>query len=777
MPNRLASSTSPYLLQHAENPVDWHEWGPEAFAEARRRDVPIFLSIGYSTCYWCHVMERESFESPSMGDLLSERFVCIKVDREEHPDVDEIYMAAVQITTGHGGWPMSVFLEPEKLRPFWCGTYIPPEPRHGLPAFSQVAQGISEMWGGRRDEIIEQSQAIAEAVAEHLSASGETAPLGSSTVVGGLQSLLSMVDPAHGGFGGPNAAPKFPQPAFLEFLLDARSAAGDESTRSAIDHALRLTLDAMLAGGINDHLAGGFHRYSVDAQWLVPHFEKMLYDQAQLVSVYARASRVYEDAEYARCARQTLDFVRASLTDARGAFHTALDAETNGREGVTYLWDPEQFDEVLNEEDADLARALYGLDDGPNFRDPHHPQEPMRNVLRLDARPDKIAAKHDLTPAELHARLDAINAKLLETRNQRTQPRLDDKVLASWNALMIAAMAEAATHLDHDTYLDAAEHAAAAIKSRLIDDSHTVARTFRGDTFDASQFDRPILEDAACVAHAFIALHRSLVAAGRESNWLREAESITARALALFSDDDNASLYDTTDARDDLFIRSRSTYDGAFPSATSVMLNVLINLHQLTDNPAYLDRAGKLLTSISAAIASSPLSTVNSTRALLRLPLPDGPDASAHHTPARGPDPETYPVQVFAAAERVVITEDMPAAFDIEIRIDDGYHIIAADPGTDAPLQPLRIGLVPGSGSGVRVFADYPEGEPLATALTGDASAPPRVQHGTTRIQVAIEQYGEWSGRPILGLTCQACSDTECLQPITLEFDIAIDQG
>src|ERR1043165_6403662 len=331
--NRLAKETSPYLLQHAHNPVDWFPWGIEAFAEARKRGVPIFLSIGYSTCYWCHVMERECFESEEIAAQMNRGFLCIKVDREERPDLDDIYMAATQMTTGRGGWPMSVFLEPEKLRPFYCGTYFPPEPRGGMRSFPQILEAISGAWKNERDEVAQQSETLANAVREHLGTVESTVPVGLGHVSKAAQTLLRMLDRVHGGFG---SAPKFPQPVFLEFLLDIREVAADEATRDATDQALRLTLDRMACGGMNDQIGGGFHRYSVDEKWLVPHFEKMLYDNAQLAAVYARAGTIYNDDFYRRTARRTIEYILKEMTQPSGAFSSAQDAEVDGREGGNY---------------------------------------------------------------------------------------------------------------------------------------------------------------------------------------------------------------------------------------------------------------------------------------------------------------------------------------------------------------------------------------------------------------------------------------------------------
>lgn len=397
--NRLARETSPYLLQHAANPVDWFAWGPEAFEAARERGVPIFLSIGYATCYWCHVMERESFEDEGIGALMSELFVCVKVDREERPDVDDIYMAAVQAMTGRGGWPMSVFLTPPGARgkedaglePFWGGTYLPPEPRWGMASFEQTLRAIRRAWDEQRGEVLEQAARLSEHVRDALGAERASAAIGERDCEKATRGLLSIYDRVHGGFG---AAPKFPQPVFCEFLLDRLEASADEDETRAIEVSVRHTLERMALGGMYDQLGGGFHRYSVDEKWLVPHFEKMLYDNAQLLSLYARAQARWKSELFARVVKETAEYVLAEMTGNEGLFWSAQDAEVDGKEGLNYLWTAEEIEEAIGDSElAAYAKRVYGVDRGPNFRDPHHPGEPARNVLFHVEQVDKSGGK------------------------------------------------------------------------------------------------------------------------------------------------------------------------------------------------------------------------------------------------------------------------------------------------------------------------------------------------------------------------------------------------
>ena len=402
-PNRLAEETSPYLLQHAYNPVDWYPWGEEAFAAARQRNVPIFLSIGYSTCYWCHVMERESFEKPEVAKIMNRDFVCIKVDREQRPDVDEIYMTACQVytrvTTGRasGGWPLSLFLDPTTLKPFFAGTYFPPEPGFGKPSFTQLLAGVHDSWGTQRATLEEQSNQVAMMVTRELETQAGVQPLGASLGARAVSGLMSYHDKINGGFGG---APKFPQPVYLELMI----AGGWD--RPEVQQAVRKTLDAMAIGGIYDHVGGGFHRYAVDADWTVPHFEKMLYDNGQLASLYADVYQRTGDEFYAEVVRGILDYVLREMTAPDGAFLSAQDAEVNAREGGSYIWLPEEIREALgaqdHAQDIDFTMEVYGLAGGSNFKDPHHQDAPPANVLRFKDRPGVSRQGARNAPRKVH---------------------------------------------------------------------------------------------------------------------------------------------------------------------------------------------------------------------------------------------------------------------------------------------------------------------------------------------------------------------------------------
>ena len=774
--NRLVRESSPYLRQHAHNPVDWFPWGEEAFAEARRRSVPIFLSIGYSTCYWCHVMERESFEDTQAAALMNSLFVNVKLDREEHPAVDDLYMAAVQILTGRGGWPMSVFLDPATLKPFWAGTYFPPSAVHGLPAFAQVLRGMSDAFTKRYEDVVTQSNQIAAAVEEKIAAdSTKVAHIGRPQAAMAAQTLLTILDRVHGGFGD---APKFPQPVYLELLLDIRARAADATTREAVGGSLSLTLDKMALGGLFDQVGGGFHRYSVDRFWIVPHFEKMLYDQGQLLSVYARAAVELSEPFYAAIARRTADYVLAEMTHPQGAFYTAQDAEVDGREGLNYLWNSAELAAVLSAPDASFATDVYGVSQGPNFSDPHHPDEPASNVLRLADRPEVTAGRMNMPAAELNARMAAINAKLYAARALRKQPRLDDKILTAWNGLMIGGLAQAARLLNEPRYFDAALRAADWIAANLRDPRGGLLRTASGNE---SLPIAGVLEDYAMFAHGLLSLARSAKPSDR-ARCLELAQKLLHLAEDRFGDG-RGGFFDTTADRCDLFVRARSTYDGAMPSAISVMVNNLVDLFELTGEPAWAERAAAAIASVSTAIAESPIATANSTRGMLRLIHADeralvegltSAGATAMPSAASAESAARSPVEIYSSEESVSVAIDEPVEVFLQIKIAEGFHLTApvqSDSKGDRGQQssaPLQVGTT--SGSGVAVYADYPEGELLDTS----DPASPMVYRGTLTFPVAIERVGEWTGEPKLTVAFQPCTQTECQRAVTATLDLAI---
>lgn len=759
-------------------------------------------------------MERESFEDEAIARQMNEGFVCIKVDREERPDIDDVYMAATVITTGHGGWPMSVFVEPKTLKPFLCGTYFPAKamaPAGARPTFPQVMEMVSGAWREKRDEVEAQARQIGEAVREQLGASAGPVELSQGHVANAVSMLLRMFDRVHGGFG---SAPKFPQPVFLEFLLDVRERVEEDATRAAIDEAVRKTLDAMMIGGIRDHVGGGFHRYAVEATWTVPHFEKMLYDNAQLASVYARAARVYGDAEYARVVEEALEYVRREMWLAGGGFASAQDAEVDGREGLNYLWTSEELRAAVGDAvDASFAIEVYGLKHGPNFRDPHHAEMPAVNVLRMSERLDRAAERMGMSGSMLRTRMHGINRALLAARSRRKQARRDDKVISSWNGLMMAALVDGYELLGDARLAEMARgvaeamlHSATSTNSPPLSSplrSNDTARVGTGlgaqdVSLSSSPRDRGggvrlprsichgvvgpsgVFEDYAFVIHGLLAVHRLEPGVAK---YLAAAVELLGVATREFGDG-AGGFFDTSAGRADLFVRGRSTHDGAVPSGASVMLHNLIDLGEITGEASYLERAVALLASISPAVAQSPVGAINSTRGLLRL-LVRGEEkpgtlsrtvgmerASVERT--AGVSAEFLPVEIYASVDRVMVGRDVPAELKVLVRIAEGHHVIAADPGEGdraARLTPFRVGVI--GGAGIAAYADYPEGEEYGVAEVGKV----RVYRGEFELTIVLEADGEWKGTPLVSVTYQACTETECLRARVVELDVAVDRG
>jgi uncharacterized protein YyaL (SSP411 family) len=551
VPNALAQESSPYLRQHAENPVEWLPWGPVALERARLEDKPLLVSIGYSACHWCHVMERESFEDPATARLMNERFVCVKVDREERPDVDALYMEAVQTMTGQGGWPLNVFLTPEQL-PFYGGTYFPPEARHGMPAWPQVLQAIAESWEANREEIRTGGERLRELLSGGSQLSASSQPLQQGELEQALAGLSQSFDARNGGFG---RAPKFPQAPVLELLL-----LGDGNAMALT------TLHAMASGGIHDQLGGGFARYSVDASWTVPHFEKMLYDNALLARAYLHGWQRSQDPRLREVCVDTLEWTLREMRGPERGFYSALDADSEGVEGRYYVWSVAQLAEVLSVDDARTASAWLGVTDQGNFQDPHHP-EPGLNVLT-----DRGA-----TPDEQTRR--RIREQLLAARERRVRPPLDDKRLTSWNALMISALAEASSALEEPRYLDAARMCADFLQTQMRDDRGRLLRTYNDGHAKIDAY----LEDHAFLLEALIALFE----ASCEERWFRQAIVLADEMIARFADSEHGGFYSTASDSEALIVRRKDLDDSPIPSGSSSAATGLLRLSQLTDKDDY----------------------------------------------------------------------------------------------------------------------------------------------------------------------------------------------
>jgi len=603
--NRLAQEKSPYLLQHAHNPVDWYPWGEEAFEKARREKKPIFLSIGYSTCHWCHVMERESFEDEDVAKLMNSRFVNIKVDREERPDVDRVYMTFVQATTGGGGWPLSVWLTPG-LKPFVGGTYFPPEDRYGQPSFRKVLLRISDAWEKDRPKITESGNEIVAALGRSANQKAEgEGKVDAKLIDDAYQQIARGYDAREGGFG---TAPKFPRPVTLNFLFHVynRSAPGSDMSDAALGMAL-LTLRKMAAGGMHDQLGGGFHRYSVDASWRVPHFEKMLYDQAQLASAYLAAYQITGDLQYEAVARDTLDYVRRDLTDSGGGFYSAEDADSfptaesrQKMEGAFYVWTKQEIDEALGEY-AEVFDYLYGVEAGGNTppgSDPHGEFQ-GKNIL-YERQSFAETAKHfGKSELDVDESMRYRRATLLELRNKRPRPHLDDKIITAWNGLMISAFARGAQVLGDPNYLEAATRAAEFVRQKLYDDrAHTLRRSYRNGPAGVAGF----AEDYAFYVQGLLDLYEATF----DTQWLALAEQLESTQDRLFWDGQNGGYFTSAGDDPNIVIRMKEDNDNAEPAASSVAARNLLRLGQIRDSKDWSRRGKKTIEAFSTALNHFP---------------------------------------------------------------------------------------------------------------------------------------------------------------------------
>lgn len=602
--NRLAKETSPYLLLHAHNPVDWYPWGSEALDKAKRENKVIFLSVGYSSCHWCHVMERESFMDDEIAAFLNRNFVCIKVDREERPDVDEIYMKAVQIygrVTGageRGGWPMSTFLTPD-ARPFFGGTYFPARDgdRGMAMGFLTLIQRVQELWTTRPDDLKRDASNLTDLVKADLDATriAATEAPSSETSQNAFRALEQRFDPKFGGFGYSESNPrypKFPEPSNLLFLLSRQQSA--EVTAKEKERGLAMliqTLEQMAMGGIRDHLGGGFHRYSVDRYWHIPHFEKMLYDNGQLATVYTEAYRLTGREDFRRVVEELLDFVRREMTDESGGFYSALDAESEDEEGKFYRWDKEEVERALTAEEYALFADVYGLDDEPNFEEEYY-------AVQLDRTFADVAAAHELSDAELEARLKPLRDKLLAIRDTRPRPLTDTKILTSWNGLMIRGFADAGAEFDNQEYLATAATAADFVLAELRDPNGRLLRTYGNGTAKLNAY----LDDYAFLVDGLIALYK----ATNEKRWLEEADALTAKQLELFWDEEHGGFYFTSGDHESLIARGRDPVDGAEPSGNSVAADNLVFLASELGKQEYRDKADRAFKSVAGLLSVAP---------------------------------------------------------------------------------------------------------------------------------------------------------------------------
>ena len=769
--NQLASEGSAYLRQHAGNPVPWWAWGESAIDDARRRDVPLLVSIGYSTCHWCHVMEHECFMHADIAAIMGEHFTCVKVDREARPDLDSVWMTTCQVftalTEGHpsGGWPLHVFLDPQTLRPFFAGTYFPPTPGMGRIAFPELLQGLSNAWKNKRAEVQAQGDEIARLVKAEMELAQSRRPLDAAVHAQAAQALVRFHDRVHGGFGG---APKFPQPSLLRFL---QSCAQDAAAQMVV----RRTLECMARGGVRDQLDGGFHRYAVDASWTVPHFEKMLYDQGQLLSVYAAHVRTNpQDAWLAQVTNELADFMLASMRDAsdkqsanemhgshnmpnataplaaqktttapqpHAAFIAAIDADAAGKEGTFHLWNPEHMEEALQRagcaELLPLALRTFGLQSPANFRDPHHPLDAPSWVLTLSEQPEMTAKSAEISLNNFHAAMRRVREVLLHYREIRPHPFVDDGVIAAWNGLAIEGLAEASIAVGRPELAQAAADAATSVSALLRMPDGTLARSWRNGVVTGSAY----LEDLACFSLGLLALHR----ATKLEAWLALAKQTLSQAITQCWSDSDGWLEAPADALG-RFTQVGGVEDGAVPSGAGAVSEALVACAMQSGEFHWADAAFAGLDRASGTIAERPTSSPRSLLAAAALRVLQ-PNRIPGGQPA-GP-----------VCAQLVALDHGGENFELQIMIAKGHHVNAHDVGV-----PTLIGLTATARDvGVRIEVAWPQGE----LHHGGA----RVHHGGAAddaiVRVPIRLLvPQPAPRPLrLEIGWQCCTDSQCLPP------------
>ena len=808
--NRLARESSPYLLLHAHNPVDWYPWGPEAFAAAKAGDKPVFLSIGYSSCYWCHVMERLVFSDENIAKYMNEHFINIKVDREERPDIDEIYMTALHVylrsigSREGGGWPLSVFLLADG-RPFFGGTYFPPEDTPGRPGFSTVLHHVNQDWDEHRKGLERNAERITREVRRTVRPllNSQPAKLSRDLVAAAATEVAASRDPTFGGLDfNPRQpdTPKFPVPQKLMFLLQQLSHSEDEQAADVI----RQTLNHIQAGGIRDHLAGGFHRYSTDRRWLVPHFEKMLYDQAQMSELYATAWKELGEPTYRHVAEEAYDYVLSDLTDPAGGFYSALDAETDHIEGAYYVWSADEIESVLGPDDAVLFGEIYGLEQPNPFEHGH--------VLHLPRPVADVARQQGVEPDSLATRLQGMRRKLLNVRNQRPAPLRDDKVLCNWNGLMIRSLANGGRLLVRVDYVEAAERAAQLILTEMRDDQGRLLHSWT----DGQARIRGMLNDYAFLVDGLLALHRTT----GDQRWLTEARAISDTQIALFTDSEYGGFYSTSHDHEELIARTMNAWDSVIPSGNSVTARNMLRLTNLTEDQRYRDAARGILEQFVPMLEQAPSGMTNMASALSEYL--DGEakaageaDSGLRHQPTGRQTGGSHPVETASAETEdegseaeTTGTSSRPPVTAIALRstssnrngdetpdyvkaraflsvdrlppggrceivvfldVAEDWHI-NANPASPDFLEPTRIEIR--SRLGTR-FTDarYPRGKTLQVegfdesfhvyegrvAIRGTLRVPDRAAARMESVEIKIHY--------------QACNDVRCLQPVRLTLN------
>jgi uncharacterized protein YyaL (SSP411 family) len=731
--NRLIFESSPYLRQHARNPVDWYPWGEEAFARARRENKPVFLSVGYASCHWCHVMEHESFEDAQVAALLNEHFINVKVDREERPDVDQIYMAATQALTGHGGWPNTVFLDLEK-RPFFAGTYFPKQDRGGQPGFVTLLHTLREVWQAQPDLVRRTAEQVTEEI-QRLALMTNNVPhaeLDGAVIARASASFAAEFDAQHGGFGG---APKFPPHPALGFLLQIQAEQPEPARRPLIER----TLDAMALGGIHDHVGGGFHRYAVDAEWFLPHFEKMLYDNAQLARAYARAHALTGRPEYRAVAEDTLDWTLRDLRHPEGGFYSAYDADSEGEEGRFYLWTRADAAQALGE-GAEGFLDTYQITAAGNYLEEATGRRTRDNIPHLRAFPPDL---QEFRPAL---------ARLREARAKRVWPLLDDKILTAWNGLQIGALATAGRVFQRPDYLREAERTAEFILTRL-GGVKDLRRTWRAGEARIPAY----LDDYAFLALGLLDLH----AATGQPRWQETAAALCLEVERRFADPQRGGFYYTADHHETLLVRNKEPFDNATPAPNGIHAQVLARLAALTGDATWRDRAERQLQAFGPLAARVPTAMASYLEAWLLLPRAEAPPPAGTWAEAR-----LKPVTARVVGLPPVAAPASEVRGEWVLEIDPEWHLNANPPARDY-LIPLRVSLAAGQ-SGELVAPAYPAGKDLS--LAGDPDGPITVYAGVVRFPFVFRLPAGATGEfPLrLEVAFQACDHQGCQPPRTL---------
>jgi uncharacterized protein YyaL (SSP411 family) len=764
--NRLAREISPYLLMHAHNPVAWYPWGPEAFAKAKKEGKLVFLSIGYSSCYWCHVMERESFENDDVAKLLNQWFVCIKVDREERPDIDSIYMTALNVLGQRGGWPLSMFLTSDG-KPIVGGTYWPPEDRaiqgETVPGFKSIVKLIHDWHQEKPKELTDQADKVAERTAEVLAGQARgvaLVDLDRRLVAGAVDGLKEEFDPVHGGFGNAAAnfrGTKFPVPPYLKLLLhEAR-----RGNAVALTNMLTLTLDHMARGGIYDQLGGGFHRYSTERTWTVPHFEKMLYDNAQLVEVYAEAYQLTNNPFYQRMVRETLAFVLRDMTSPEGAFFSALDAETDGKEGRFYVWTDKEIEDALQDKEAiALVKKVYGADDGLNFESKYH-------IFVLPKPLAETARELKLPVEQLQERLAPLRRQLFEARVKRPRLFLDTKILTSWNGQMIAGFAVAGQALKDSSYVDAAVRAADFVLRHLRTKEGRLLRTYGAQPGKPGEARlNAYLDDYAYLVHGLLCLHD----ATGDPKWLSEARTLTDTMIQFHGDKDRGGFFYTSNDHEKLFARAKDQYDSVQPSGNSAAAENLVRLWIKTRDDRYRTLAEKTFKAFAANLKANPTNLTAMMRGLA-LYL----DAQEKGKPVEIGKKETGSQGGAKKSDSVVKIQakgDKPNADGIQkvtltIAIDEGWHLYANPLPKDFPGLPVTV-TANAKTKPADVKVDYPKGKPVKDELVGDH----HVYEKEATIQVTVRRAKNDDSPLEISVQVQACTKDKCLLPGVVKLTV-----